>query len=458
MKCPNCETEFGSGYICPSCKVDAPLFTKTISISDSLYNAGLTKAKNSDMTGAIESLNKSLAFNKNNVAARNLVGLVNYEIGRIGDASKEWRISSSLLKENNPAADYIQQLDKNPRQLEKINDAVHMYNIAFDYIRQKSDDMAIIQLKKAIDTNPKFIDALNLLSLCYLMQGENDKAANTIEKTLAIDINNAISLHYYKLLHADKPRPGITHSVKKAPAAPTVKHKTPNDTGFGRSFPITGIISFIIGGLCAFAIIYILYIPEKISVKDKEIDNLQNSRVAEVQLLQKQLDEVNRQNTQLQETSKSEKDKNTVLEAQIALSTKKESIVNAERFIDKEQYQEAIDAASAVSTDGLPSDLLERLQNVKSTAYPKLVDKYYKDGVRLYNSGQYDSAQKEFENALRYVQSEDDIGDDVLYYLGRIAARANDVDNARVYFQRILDEYPNGNQVANATSRLKLLG
>jgi tetratricopeptide (TPR) repeat protein len=450
--------EFESGHICPACKVDVPLFSKTVHISDSLYNAGLARAKSADMTGAIESLKKSLTLNKNNVAARNLIGLIYFEIGKTGDALKEWRISASLIVEENPAVQYIQQMQKNIRQMEKLNDAVHMYNMAFDYIRQKSDDMAIIQLKKAIELNPKFIDALNLLSLCYLMQGDNDKAVGVIEKILTLDVNNAIALQYYRQILPGKTRPELGRSAKKAAVAPAVRLLPGAPSWFGRSFPVAGIIAFILGGLSAFAVLYILILPERIAAKDLEIEKLQNDRVAQVQLLREQFDSADAELKELRDSEKALNDENEVLRAQIELNDRINRIVDAERRVDRQEYQEAVDAAASISADGLPSDLLERLQNIRNEAYPQLTKKYYNDGVRLYNSRQYDESRLEFENAMRYMRSEDDLGDDVLYYLGRIAVLANDLDGARVYFQRVLDEYPDGNQISNARSRLNSLG
>jgi len=435
------------------------IFSKTVNISDSLYNAGLAKAKNADMSGAIESLNKSLTLNKKNVAARNLIGLVYYEIGRIGDAIRQWRISLSLIPDQNPAADYIQQLEKNTRQLLRLDDAVHMYNTALDYIRQKSDDMAIIQLKKAVDTNPRFIDALNLLTLCYLIQGENGKAAGTVERTLAIDVSNPLALHYYRLAYADKSRPALAPppAAKKAAAVPVISHTAAEDTGIGRSFPIVGVISFIIGALSAFAILYILIMPERLAEKDKAMETLQNEQTAQVQALQGQLDGANAENTQLKADNTTLNDKYTALQTQSDLNEKTDRIVSAEQLMNGGLYQEAVDAAAAVDKTGLSSDLQERLQNIIDTSYPQLVEKYYNDGVAFYNKKQYDDAKQQFDNAMKFVQPGGDLGDDVLYYLGRVAVQQNDTESAKNYFQKILDDYPDGKQAANAASRLKQL-
>ena len=424
-------------------------------------------AKNSDMSGAIDCLVKSLTFNKDNMSARNLLGLVFYETGRIGDALKHWRVSVSQREGGNPAEGYIQQLLQNSRQLVRLNDAINMYNTALEYVRQKSDDMAIIQLKKAADINPCFVDALNLLSLSYMIQGENEKASGVIEKTLAVDIHNPLAIHYYQLIHADKARPLPARPVKsaaaalprptKAPVAPVVK-KPPVEPGFSRSFPIVGVISFIIGALSAFAILYILIMPERIAVKDKQIETLQNESSARIQTLQGQLDAAGATNSQLTDSVKSWSDKYAALETQTALNDKTNRIAEAERLMANGLYQEAVDAAAGVDKTDLPSDLEDRLQNIMTTSYPKLVEKYYNEGVTLYKAAKYDDARDQFDNALKFVKTGDDLGDDVLYYLGRIAVRQNDNDNARKYFQKILDEYPDGNEAANAASRLKSLG
>ena len=467
MRCPNCAAEFDEGRFCPSCGADTALFSKTVKISDSYYNNGLAMAKNSDMSGAIDCLQKSLTFNKHNISARNLLGLVFYETGRVGDALQNWRVSVSQREEGNPAGGYIQQLLQNSRHLVKLNDAINMYNAALEYVRQKSDDMAIIQLKKAVEINPCFVDALNLLSLSYMMQGENEKASGVIDKTLAADINNPLALRYYQLIHADKARPQPPRAVKsiaaplpraaKAVAAPAVK-SPPAETGFNRSFPIVGVISFIIGALSAFAILYILIMPERIAVKDKQIEDLRNSSSAQIQTLKGQLDDAGAANTQLADSVKSWSDKYAALEAQTALNEKTSRISEAERLMANGLYQEAVDTAAAVDKTDLPSDLQDRLQNIVTVSYPKLVEKYFNDGEKLYTAAQYDEARDQFNNAMKFVKTGDELGDDVLYYLGRIATRKNDNEAAKQYFQQVLDEYPDGSQAANAASRLKSLG
>ena len=69
---------------------------KIVYQSNYWYNDGLRKAQIRDMSGAIVSLRRSLQFNRENIAARNLLGLVYYGIGEVPEALVEWIISKNL--------------------------------------------------------------------------------------------------------------------------------------------------------------------------------------------------------------------------------------------------------------------------------------------------------------------------------------------------------------------------
>ena len=57
------------------------------------YNRGLELAKARDLSGAAECLKRALQFNKYHTDARNLLGLIFYEMGETSDALVQWVIS-----------------------------------------------------------------------------------------------------------------------------------------------------------------------------------------------------------------------------------------------------------------------------------------------------------------------------------------------------------------------------
>ena len=65
-------------------------------IANSYYNLGLEKANIRDLTGAVSCLKKSLRFDKYQMDARNLLGLIFYEMGETADALVQWVISMNL--------------------------------------------------------------------------------------------------------------------------------------------------------------------------------------------------------------------------------------------------------------------------------------------------------------------------------------------------------------------------
>ena len=96
MICYNCGCRLTEHDFCTGCGVDVSGYKKIMYMSNRLYNDGLEKAAVRDLPGAIVSLKQSLKFNKNNIDARNLSGLVYFETGEAISALGQWVISKNL--------------------------------------------------------------------------------------------------------------------------------------------------------------------------------------------------------------------------------------------------------------------------------------------------------------------------------------------------------------------------
>lgn len=66
------------------------------------------------------SLKRSLQFNRENITARNLLGLVYYGRGEVAEALVEWIISKNFRASENIASYYISKVQDNPSELEKV--------------------------------------------------------------------------------------------------------------------------------------------------------------------------------------------------------------------------------------------------------------------------------------------------------------------------------------------------
>ena len=196
MKCYKCKAELSSSDYCTSCGAEVKVYKKIIKSSEIYYNQGLAMAQMRELTSAADSLRHSLKLNKNNIKARNLLGLVYFEMGEAVAALSEWVISKNLQPTKNIADDYLSAIKKNSTRLDTINQTIKKYNQALLYAQQNSSDLAIIQLKKVLNLNPNLVKGHLLLALLYMKENEHEKAVKPLKKAMSIDKSNPLTIKY----------------------------------------------------------------------------------------------------------------------------------------------------------------------------------------------------------------------------------------------------------------------
>ena len=120
MKCYQCGNRLSKEDFCTGCGADVGVYKKILAMSNYYYNDGLAKANVRDLSGAALSLRQSLKYNKRNMEARNLLGLVYFEMGEAVLALSEWIISKNLEPVKNIADEYINALHESPTRLDNI--------------------------------------------------------------------------------------------------------------------------------------------------------------------------------------------------------------------------------------------------------------------------------------------------------------------------------------------------
>ena len=198
MNCMNCGAFLVDKDLdyCPKCGCNVLIQKKVDYLSRKCYNEGLEKASVRDLSGAISCLKQSLMYNKHNIQARNLLGLVYFETGEVVAALSEWVISKNLQPSRNLASEYINKLQANSNKLEAINETIRKYNDALNLCREGHEDMAAIRLKKILTQNPKLIKGYHLLALVQIKEGEYNKARRTLRKAAKIDKTNTTTLRF----------------------------------------------------------------------------------------------------------------------------------------------------------------------------------------------------------------------------------------------------------------------
>ncbi len=215
MNCVNCGaflTDMDLDY-CPNCGYNVLIQKKVDYLSKSFYNQGLEKASIRDLSGAIACLKQSLIYDKRNIQARNLLGLVYFETGEVVSALSEWVISKNLQPARNLATEYINKLQANKNRLNVINETIRKYNHALLLCREGHEDMAAIKLRKILAQNPKLIKGYHLLALIQMKNHEWNKARKTLRKAARIDKTNTTTLRF--LREVDE-QTGVTTRLEKS--------------------------------------------------------------------------------------------------------------------------------------------------------------------------------------------------------------------------------------------------
>ena len=246
--------------------------------SDYWYNDGLSKAKIHDLSGAATSLKRSLQYNRSNIQARNLLGLVYYGQGEVAEALVEWIISKNLKSYENIANYYIKKVQESSGELERMNQAIHKYNQCLIYARQNGEDLAIIQLKKVIHVHPSFLKAYQLLALLYMRTEQYAQARQILRKAYKMDITNSITLTYMNEL--SKMRSKKVSRIKEEKKEETMTYSMGNETiiqpvssSLKDNAGALTVLNIIIGIIVGAAVVWFLISPTVIQNKTKSTND-----------------------------------------------------------------------------------------------------------------------------------------------------------------------------------------
>ncbi len=448
MFCPKCDTETDQ-VVCPNCNTDILQYTLVDKMSYEAYNKGLTYAKKGDMSKAIECLEEAVKINSSNITALNLLGLCYDKVGRIADASKYW-IRSCLVEEDNVASEYIKVVEEKASKRERINESVKMYNQGLIYAKQKSFDIAIIQLKNCIERNGDFVEALNLLSLIYITQGEADKAIPLLRRVLKIDINNEKATVYLESMGYGSPKQSGKREIKRS-TKKSKEEKKPQQDKSKKNI----IIGFISGVICVM-IINAIVLSSQIgfsfgnifSMKgyEDELTNLDmtiSANEIEIESLQDENENLRTENEQLKQDY-------DVLNVYVSLD-------KAQLSKDSGDYITSAQIISEISPESVTTDKIDLYNTLKNEVYPKASRSLYDSGVTKYGQGKYDDALVDLEMSIQYGGTVKDYYPSTLFYIGRCKEGQGDNESAKVYYQKIIDEYPQDDIVYSAKSRLNTI-
>ena len=466
MICYNCGSVLTNSDYCSQCGMDVSVYKRIVRLSNTYYNAGLTKARNRDLAGAADTLRRCVKLNKRNIDARNLLGLVYFEMGETVQAFSEWVMSTNIQPDNNPADKYLLAIQQEKGKVDELNHTIKKFNVALDYAKSGTDDMAIIQLKKVLNQNPNFIKAYQLLTLLYTKNGQYERAKRTIKKCMKIDKCNPLSIRYLREINdylEDEKKNNPDRRMERRRSLRGTMVDRPYLSGNDVIIPkdnlkdaLTGaqsILHIVIGILLGAALVYFLVTPARISsvtgrVNDTKVEYnqkiaIKNSTISE---LQNQVD-----------TLKKEKSKLKTSLAQYTgtgntISTNYSNLLEAAQYFMDKDYANAATAFAKVDKDmKMDSEAFTNVYNKLSGKLTKQVESTAFDkGMEAYESADYDEAITQFKKVLDSNKE----NDEAMYYLAYSYYRHSDNTNAKKWFKKIVDDYPDSDFADKASNIL----
>ncbi|MDF2614916.1 MAG: tetratricopeptide repeat protein [Clostridia bacterium] len=454
--CPYCGEQVDDENRCMICKRDLEWVAKIYAKSNSYYVKGYYEAKSKNLSSASTYLEKAIYFNKYNITARNLLGLIYFEMGKIGSALKEWIISASLSKEENIAEEYIQRIQNSPKMLVTYKDSIALYNKALMYLKQKNNDMAIIRLKKAVSLNPNLIEARNLLALCHIKEKKFYKANEQLKSVLSIDHSNLKALAYFKELShedTDKVQP---YELEYIPRQSKNNYVKPSRI-INRGHMLAGyVIYFVIGVLCMLVVQTSLILPNKTKNYERQIVELKDSEIKMSSLLEEE-----RRQSQAEIKKLEEQNQKLVQEKQgneLALSkmAQKEKIAQITNLKNKKEWVQAAEILYNVAPSLLDDDTTALYNKLKNEVYPKASAILCDEGYKQLNKGEYVEAKSKLEKSILYGPSATILRRS-LYYLGRVEKEQGNIEQAKYYFNTVTEQHKGTNEAYWSAGELEKL-
>lgn len=446
MECYNCGIILGREKVCPNCGVDLRIYRQFVGISNYLYNQALAKAKTRDLSGAIADLRLSLQYNKVNTNARNLLGLIYYEMGEGVAAVREWLISKGYQSEENRASVYLERTKKEPAEKERINQQARKYNQVVAYCHQDSLDLAVIQLKKILAGNANFVKGWQLLALIYIHDGELEQARKALHKAEAIDVGNQTTARYLKEV-TEQLRKGGGKKAKKVQA---VAYQNGNDTIIQPKF--RGDIGFwgmaanlLVGVAIGVAITWYLVVPgvRKQAVSDASVAVTEaNNTIAEknntIKSLEEQIDSLT---GDVQDVKDDMKDRDAAIDASEALLTAYDAYIN-----------ENIELAGD-TLEGIDEKLLsENGRNIIKTLREQVNNEYltqaYTEGMSAYNSYRNEEAIEQLSKVVAMDEQYDN--GNALYNLAQAYRKTENWEKALECYSKVVELFPGSSLAYNA--------
>lgn len=406
--------------------------------ANSYYNRGLEMARERDLSGAATSLKRALQFNKYHTDARNLLGLIFYEMGETSDALTQWVISINLQPDGNLADHYLDEVQRKPGQLEIASQTIKKYNQALIHAQNGSDDLAVLQLKRIVEEKPNFVKAHLLLAVLYMEHEDFTKAGKSLYKVLQIDRNNQKAVRYMDYV---KSRTGKA-DVEKRKMKNAFSHREMQDDDvilpptYKENTGWQSIINIGIGLILGAVVVIFLVMPARERSLNYEHNQEMRSYADKLNIANQEADKLRKEALQYQaDKEKAEEDLNGLIGDSGSILIQYQTMIEILDAYRKGDMQTAVQLyidmdQSKITQENMVNVLGEIRADMEANA-PAILESL---GAQSTAAGDYDTALHYYE---KYMEI-NDRNPQIIFNMAMIYKTKGDEDTADQLFGQVI--------------------
>ncbi len=418
--------------------------------ANSFYNRGLELARERDLSGAAECLKRALQFNKYHTDARNLLGLIFYEMGETSDALVQWVVSVHLQPEGNRADRYLDKVQRKPGQLEHASNLIRKYNQALIHAQNGSDDLAVLQLKRIVEEKPNFVKAHLLLALLYIGHEDYTKAGKSLYKVLQIDKNNRRAERYMEYVKSKTGKADV--EKRKLKNAFNHREMEDNDVILPPTYKEnTGWQSIInIGIGLALGVIVVLFMI--LPARDRSLNYQHNQEMRiyadKLNLANQEADKLRKAAEQLEaEKGKAEENLENLIGDSDSTLVQYQTLVEILQAYRSEDFETAVKQYIELDTTKITNEnmlnILSEIETDMEANAPAVLEKL---AIQSTEAGDTDQALRYYEEYMKF----DDRNPQIIFNMAMIYKNKGEEETSDQLFGQVIMNFDNEELAAKA--------
>ena len=367
----------------------------------------------------------------------------------------EWIISKNLCPRDNIADYYIKKVQNSANELESLNQAIKKFNQCLVYCQQNGEDLAIIQLKQVIASHPTFLKA-------YIQMNQNTKARQILIEAKKLDTTNELTLTYLREVTKQRGRHGkdAERSFRK-PKSAAVEYSLGNETiiqpkrskirDMAQQLAFANIL---IGMVLGAALIWFLVAPAVNQNRSEKLNNQMRAYSEQINTLEAQ---VSAQTRTLDQYRTAGDEAQKAVDQAKATSDSYEKLlqVSSQSRSGKYSYTDMADALLEITRDSLGDSGKEMYDTLSDSIFPTACKRRYAAGVDSLESKDYDQAIEYLTKVVKMDESYND--GQAIYRLAQAYQGKGDTENAKTWYQKMVDTYNNSRYIEDAKKQLAIL-